>query len=87
MTEKRDSQMGEKAQIDYFEQPPLDKNALPATGTQERAIAERNLVRKLDCRLMPTIFLYVLFEMRCLANLISRRIFIMNYIDVGRVIP
>jgi hypothetical protein len=39
---------------------------LPEPGSQGRAVAERNLVRKLDKRLLPTIFF----------------IFIMNYIDV-----
>lgn len=40
---------------------------LPAPGSQERLLAERRLVRKLDMRLIPTIFI----------------IFIMNYIDVS----
>jgi hypothetical protein len=40
---------------------------LPAPGSQGRLLAERRLVRKLDVRLIPTIFL----------------IFIMNYIDVS----
>lgn len=39
---------------------------LPESGSQERTLAEKKLVRKLDRRLLPTIFL----------------IFIMNYIDV-----
>lgn len=39
---------------------------LPEPGSHERALAERRLVRKLDLRVLPTIFL----------------IFIMNYIDV-----
>jgi len=39
---------------------------LPAPRTRERAIAEKKLLRKLDTRLLPTIFI----------------IFIMNYIDV-----
>jgi hypothetical protein len=39
---------------------------LPESGSQERTLAEKKLVRKLDMRLLPTIFL----------------IFIMNYIDV-----
>ncbi|KAF8198098.1 MFS general substrate transporter [Pholiota molesta] len=38
---------------------------LPESGSQERTLAEKKLVRKLDMRLLPTIFL----------------IFIMNYID------
>lgn len=42
----------------------LDK--LPEPGSPERLLAERKLVRRLDMRLLPTIFL----------------IFIMNYIDV-----
>jgi len=39
---------------------------LPESGSHERMLAERDLVRKLDMRLLPTVFL----------------IFIMNYIDV-----
>jgi len=39
---------------------------LPESGTHERMLAERELLRKLDMRLLPTIFV----------------IFIMNYIDV-----
>ena len=39
---------------------------LPERGSQERAVAERNLIKKLDARLLPTIFF----------------IFIMNNIDV-----
>ncbi|KAJ7134733.1 MFS transporter [Mycena epipterygia] len=42
-----------------------DLDALPEIGSPERVAAERKLVRKLDTRLLPTIFL----------------IFIMNYID------
>jgi hypothetical protein len=43
-----------------------DPEKLPENGSQERAVAERRLVRKLDTRLIPTIFL----------------IFILNFIDV-----
>lgn len=43
-----------------------DPENLPESGSQERAVAEHRLVRKLDTRLLPTIFL----------------IFILNYIDV-----
>ena len=43
-----------------------DLEILPESGSQERAAAEHRLVRKLDTRLLPTIFL----------------IFILNYIDV-----
>lgn len=46
-----------------------DSEGLPAPGSQGRLLAERRLVRKLDVRLIPTIFL----------------IFIMNYIDVSLV--
>ena len=42
------------------------EEVLPAPGTRERAMAEKKLLRKLDTRLLPTIFI----------------IFIMNYIDV-----
>ena len=44
-----------------------DSEGLPAPGSQGRLLAERRVVRKLDVRLIPTIFL----------------IFIMNYIDVS----
>ncbi|KAF7365095.1 MFS general substrate transporter [Mycena venus] len=44
---------------------PTKFDALPEIGSPERLVAERKLVRKLDMRLLPTIFL----------------IFIMNYID------
>ncbi|KAJ7485985.1 MFS general substrate transporter [Mycena galericulata] len=44
---------------------PSKFDALPEIGSPERLAAERKLVRKLDMRLLPTIFL----------------IFIMNYID------
>ncbi|KAI3619081.1 mfs transporter [Moniliophthora roreri] len=42
-----------------------NEDPLPASGTPERVLAERKLVRKLDTRVLPTIVL----------------IFIMNYID------
>lgn len=44
-----------------------DGDALPESGSPERLLAEKRLVRKLDMRLLPTIFI----------------IFIMNYIDVS----
>ncbi|KAJ3574131.1 hypothetical protein NP233_g1967 [Leucocoprinus birnbaumii] len=43
----------------------VDDDGLPAPGTKEREIAEKKLLRKLDTRLLPTIFV----------------IYIMNYID------
>jgi len=43
-----------------------EEDVLPAAGTRERAIAEKKLLRKLDTRLLPTIFV----------------IYIMNYTDV-----
>jgi hypothetical protein len=43
---------------------------LPAPGSQARLLAERRLVRKLDMRLIPTVFI----------------IFIMNYIDVSSLL-
>jgi len=43
-----------------------DPEKFPENGSKERAVAEHHLVRKLDTRLLPTIFL----------------IFILNYIDV-----
>lgn len=42
------------------------EEVLPAPGTRERAMAEKKLLRKLDTRLLPTIFI----------------IYIMNYTDV-----
>jgi len=45
------------------------EEGLPAPGTRERAIAEKKLLRKLDTRLLPTIFI----------------IYIMNYTDVCRL--
>jgi proteasome assembly chaperone (PAC2) family protein len=45
---------------------PAALDALPEVGSPERLLAEKKLVRKLDSRLLPTIFL----------------IYIMNYIDV-----
>jgi len=47
--------------------PSQDEEGLPAPGSQQRLLAERRLVRKLDMRLIPTIFI----------------IYIMNYIDVS----
>ncbi|KAJ7506747.1 MFS general substrate transporter [Mycena galericulata] len=59
----------EKADIAIVEDKVADApsrlDALPEIGTPERILAERKLVRKLDSRLLPTIFL----------------IYIMNYID------
>jgi len=46
--------------------PSPSSQKLPESGTHERMLAERELLRKLDMRLLPTIFV----------------IFIMNYIDV-----
>ena len=43
-----------------------DPENLPESGSQERVAAEHRLVRKLDTRLLPTIFL----------------IYILNHIDV-----
>ena len=51
----------------FTEKSNQDDEGLPALGSQGRLLAERKLVRKLDVRLIPTIFL----------------IFIMNYIDVS----
>jgi hypothetical protein len=48
---------------------PEDDDGLPLPGTRERIMAEKGLVRKLDSRLLPTIFV----------------IYIMNYIDVRRI--
>ncbi|KAJ3771621.1 hypothetical protein FB446DRAFT_644899 [Lentinula raphanica] len=47
----------------------LDEDPLPPEGSEERILAERKLVRKLDTRVLPTIVL----------------IFIMNYIDRNAV--
>jgi hypothetical protein len=62
----------QKATVDHKEHiqesPALD--ALPEIGSLERLLAEKRLVRKLDTRLLPTIFL----------------IFIMNYIDISLLV-
>ncbi|KAJ6583907.1 MFS general substrate transporter [Mycena vulgaris] len=64
VNEKPDfSVVANKAEADPSHSNTLD--ALPEIGTPERILAERKLVRKLDCRLLPTIVL----------------IYIMNYID------
>ncbi|KAJ7504957.1 MFS general substrate transporter [Mycena galericulata] len=57
----------EKAGVSVDEATDVSSHldALPEIGTSERILAERKLVRKLDSRLLPTIFL----------------IYIMNYID------
>jgi hypothetical protein len=68
VNEKRDGVMVEKKAVADTSRADLD--GLPDIGTPERILAERKLVRKLDCRLLPTIFL----------------IYIMNYIDVSRVL-
>lgn len=47
--------------------PFSEEDPLPPEGSDERILAERRLVRKLDMRVLPTIVL----------------IFIMNYIDVN----
>lgn len=57
----------EEAREIFTEKSNQDDESLPAPGSQERLLAERKLVRKLDVRLIPTVFL----------------IFIMNYIDVS----
>ncbi|KAJ7364887.1 MFS general substrate transporter [Mycena albidolilacea] len=63
VNEKRDEVMVEKKAVAHTSRADLD--GLPDIGTPERILAERKLVRKLDSRLLPTIFL----------------IYIMNYID------
>ncbi|KAF8625962.1 hypothetical protein AX17_006687 [Amanita inopinata Kibby_2008] len=50
---------------DNSSEKALSLDGLPEPGTAERVIAERKLLRKLDTRLLPTIFI----------------IYIMNYID------
>ena len=60
----------EASDIDIFvgkSATPSQDEDLPAHGSPERLLAERRLVRKLDMRLVPTIFI----------------LFIMNYIDVS----
>ena len=47
--------------------PSQNDEALPVSGSKERLLAERRLVRKLDMRLISTMFI----------------IFIMNFIDVS----
>jgi hypothetical protein len=51
---------------DNFAEVPSNLVRLPEHGSQERLLAERKLVRILDTRLLPTLFV----------------IYIMNYIDV-----
>jgi hypothetical protein len=63
----------EKEDISLEELRPQSQTsllALPEAGSPERLLAERKLVHKLDMRLLPTIFV----------------IYIMNYIDVSRVV-
>ncbi|KAJ7367001.1 major facilitator superfamily domain-containing protein [Mycena albidolilacea] len=55
----------EKADVSIEHEENAKFDALPEIGSVERLAAERKLLRKLDMRLLPTIFL----------------IFIMNYID------
>ncbi|KAL4263459.1 MFS transporter superfamily protein [Pleurotus pulmonarius] len=52
-------------QLESSSSSSADGDALPESGSPERLLAEKRLVRKLDTRLLPTIFI----------------IFIMNYID------
>lgn len=56
----------EQGEIDGFDKGRDEVDELPPLGTEERAIAEKKLLKKLDCRLLPTVFV----------------IYIMNYIDV-----
>lgn len=56
----------DKVDVAHREHAPIEEDALPPSGSPERIRAEKALVRKLDCRLLPIVFL----------------IFIMNYIDV-----
>ena len=60
--------MAEKGEENYSldEQSQTNLFVLPEPGSQERLLAERKLVRKLDRRLLPTILV----------------IYIVNYIDV-----
>lgn len=44
------------------------KDDLAPLGSEERAVAEKKLLRKLDYRLLPTVFI----------------IYVMNYIDVSQ---
>jgi len=64
MTEKET--IGASTLEDVSSIPSSSVAKLPESGSHERMLAERKLVRKLDMRLLPTIFL----------------IFILNYIDV-----
>ena len=64
MTEKET--IGASTLEDVSSIPSSSVTKLPESGSHERMLAERKLVRKLDMRLLPTIFL----------------IFILNYIDV-----
>ncbi|CAA7261868.1 unnamed protein product [Cyclocybe aegerita] len=65
MSEKETS--GDVSMVEDVDRSALtnDVDKLPEPGSPERVLAERKLIRKLDMRLLPTIFL----------------IYIMNYID------
>ncbi|KAK7022168.1 tartrate transporter [Favolaschia claudopus] len=63
MSKEKESEKGEVVTVEDKAVARLE--ALPEIGSPERILAERKLVRKLDYRLLPTIFL----------------IYIMNYID------
>ncbi|KAJ7643658.1 major facilitator superfamily domain-containing protein [Roridomyces roridus] len=55
----------EQSNVKVYDHEGAPNSPAPEIGTPERVLAERKLVRKLDCRLMPAAFL----------------IFIMNYVD------
>ncbi|KIY63734.1 MFS general substrate transporter [Cylindrobasidium torrendii FP15055 ss-10] len=55
----------DKVDVAHREHAQVEEDALPSPGSPERIRAERELVRRLDLRLLPIVFL----------------IFIMNYID------
>jgi len=63
--EVRPPSMAEKEKKGDLPQSQSSPLSLPKPGSQERLLAERKLVRKLDTRVLPTIFI----------------IYIMNYID------
>jgi len=64
MSEKEKGMVGNENSNQLHTQDDPEK--LPENGSKERAVAEHRLVRKLDTRLLPTIFL----------------IYILNHIDV-----
>lgn len=71
MSDKGTSNASVVEDVDKESSTAFGNEKLPEEGSPERLLAEKKLVRKLDSRLLPTIFV----------------IFIMNYIDVSFKAP